>query len=43
MLLNGLTFPGGVAIGSDNAAYITNFGTSPTAGEVLRLPLTPCT
>jgi hypothetical protein len=42
VLLNGLTFPGGVAIGSDNAAYITNFGTSATAGEVLRLPLTPC-
>ena len=42
VLLDGLTFPGGVAIGSDNAAYITNFGTSATAGEVLRLPLTPC-
>lgn len=42
VLLNGLTFPGGVVIGSDNAAYITNFGTSATAGEVLRLPLTPC-
>lgn len=41
-LLAGLTFPGGVAIGWDGAAYITNFGTSPTAGEVLRLPLTPC-
>jgi hypothetical protein len=42
VLLDGLTFPGGVAIGSDNAAYITNLGTSTTDGEVLRLPLTPC-
>ena len=42
VLLNGLTFPGGVAIGPDSAAYITNFGTSATGGEVLRLPLTPC-
>ncbi len=42
VILDGLTFPGGVAIGSDDAAYITNFGTSATAGEVLRLPLTPC-
>lgn len=40
-LLTGLTFPGGVAIGPDGAAYITNRGTSPN-GEVLRLPLTPC-
>jgi hypothetical protein len=43
VLLDGLTFPGGVAIGADAAAYITNQGTSPTTGEVLRLPLTPCT
>lgn len=42
MLLDGLTFPSGVAIGADGAAYITNFGTSATGGEVLRLPLTPC-
>ena len=39
VLLDGLTFPGGVAIGPDSAAYITNFGTSSTGGEVLRLPL----
>jgi sugar lactone lactonase YvrE len=43
LLVDGLTFPGGVAIGADGAAYITNFGTSATAGEVLRLPLSPCT
>jgi sugar lactone lactonase YvrE len=42
VLVDGLTFPGGVAIGPDGAAYITNFGTSPTEGEVLRLPLSPC-
>lgn len=42
VLLEGLTFPSGVAIGPDDAAYLTNFGTSSTAGEVLRLPLTPC-
>ena len=41
VLLDGLTFPGGVAIGPDGAAYVTNFGTS-ASGEVLRLPLTPC-
>jgi hypothetical protein len=41
VLLSGLTFPGGVAIGPDGAAYITNYGTTPN-GEVLRLPLTPC-
>lgn len=42
VLLDGLTFPGGVAIGPDGAAYVTNFGTSSSAGEVLRLPVTPC-
>ena len=41
VLLDGLTFPGGVAIGPDGAAYLTNFGTS-ASGEVLRLPVTPC-
>lgn len=41
VLLSGLIFPGGVAIGPDGAAYITNRGTTPN-GEVLRLPLTPC-
>jgi hypothetical protein len=42
VLLAGLTFSSGVAIGPDGNAYLTNFGTSPTDGEVLRLPLTPC-
>jgi hypothetical protein len=42
VLLDGLTFPGGFAIGPDDAAYITNFGTSATGGEVLRLALSPC-
>lgn len=42
VLLDGLTFPGSVAVGPDSAAYITNFGTSATGGEVLRLPVTPC-
>jgi hypothetical protein len=41
-LLGGLVFPGGVAIGPDGNAYLTNFGVSSVLGEVLRLPLTPC-
>lgn len=39
--LSGLTFAAGVAIGPDDAAYLTNFSASPTVGEVLRRPLTP--
>jgi hypothetical protein len=42
LLLSGLTFAAGLAIGPDDAAYLTNFSTSPTTGEVLRLPLAPC-
>lgn len=42
VLLEGLTFPGGVVIGPDGAAYLTNFGTSAVNGEVLRLPLSSC-
>jgi hypothetical protein len=42
MLLGGLDYPSGLAIGPDGAAYLTNHSTSPTDGEVLRLPLTPC-
>lgn len=42
VLLDGLTFPGGLAIGPDDAAYVTNFGTSADGGEVLRLPLSHC-
>ena len=41
-LLANLSFPGGVAIGPDGAAYLSNLGVSTTAGEVLRLPVTPC-
>lgn len=42
VVLTGLTMPGGVAIGPDRAAYITNFGTTMGGGSVLRLPLPPC-
>lgn len=42
VLLTGLNFASGLAIGPDDAAYLTNRGASPTDGEVLRLPLTPC-
>jgi hypothetical protein len=42
VLLSGLDFSSGVAIGPDDAAYLTNHGTSATDGEVLRLPVTPC-
>lgn len=42
VLLTGLSFAAGVAIGPDDAAYITNFGTSVGGGEVLRLPVSPC-
>jgi hypothetical protein len=42
VLLDGLTFPSGIAIGPDGDAYLTNFGVSATAGEVLRLPVSPC-
>jgi hypothetical protein len=41
-LLAGLDFPSGVVIGPDGAAYLTNKGTSPDSGEVLRLAVTPC-
>ncbi len=42
VLVDGLTFPGGVAIGLDDAAYITNFGTSANAGEVLQVRARSC-
>jgi hypothetical protein len=42
VLLNGLSFATGVALGPDGAVYLTNKGTSPNAGEVLRLSVTKC-
>jgi hypothetical protein len=42
VLLSGLFFSSGVAIGPDGAAYLTNNGVSSTAGEVLRLQVAPC-
>lgn len=42
VVLDGLLFPAGVAIGPDDAAYVTNRSTLGTTGEVLRLPLEPC-
>lgn len=42
VLVEGLFFPGGLAIGPDDAAYVTNFGTSGTAGSVLLVQMTPC-
>lgn len=37
----GLVNPGGVAIGPDNAAYVTIHSTEAGAGQVVRIPLTP--
>ena len=42
VLLSGLDYSSGVTIGPDDAAYLTNHGTSATEGEVLRLPVAPC-
>jgi hypothetical protein len=42
VMLEGLSYPGGVAAGPDGAVYLTNFGTSADAGEVLRLDVQPC-
>jgi len=42
VLLTGLVVPSGVAVGPDGAVYLTNFGTSTTLGEVLRLEAAPC-
>jgi hypothetical protein len=42
VVLDGLDYPGGVAIGPDGAAYLTNHGTSTASGEVLRLTLEAC-
>jgi hypothetical protein len=37
VVLGGLVFPAGVAIGPDNALYLTNFGIFPGGGQVLRI------
>jgi hypothetical protein len=37
VLLSGLVFPAGVAVGPDNALYVTNFGIFPDGGQVLRI------
>jgi hypothetical protein len=35
----GLVMPGGMVIGPDGAIYISNFSTSPGAGEIVRVSL----
>jgi hypothetical protein len=42
VLLAGLNFAAGVALGPDGAVYLTNNGTSSTNGEVLRLEVDSC-
>jgi hypothetical protein len=42
VLLSGLVFAAGVALGPDGAAYVTNNGTSATSGEVLRIAAPSC-
>jgi hypothetical protein len=37
VVLDGLVFPVGVAVGRDGAVYVTNFGIFPGGGEVLRI------
>jgi hypothetical protein len=41
VVVSGLYFPTAIAIGPDNALYVTNrgFGAAPGSGEVLRVPL----
>lgn len=36
-VVDGLIFPGGVAVDRDGVLYVTNFGTSATNGQVLRI------
>jgi len=42
VLLDGLNFAAGVALGPDGTVYLTNNGTSATDGEVLRVEVTAC-
>lgn len=39
VVLEGLVFPAGVAVGEDGALYVTNFGIFPGGGQVLRITL----
>jgi hypothetical protein len=39
VVLEGLVFPAGVAVGRDGAVYLSNFGIFPGGGEVLRVTL----
>ncbi len=42
VLLPGLVFAAGLALGPDGAVYLTNNGTSNVSGEVLRVEVPPC-
>lgn len=37
VVLDGLVFPAGVAVGRDGAVYLSNFGIFPGGGEILRI------
>ena len=39
VVLEGLVFPAGIAVGRDGALYLTNFGIFPGGGQVLRVTL----
>jgi hypothetical protein len=39
VLLEGLVFPAGIAVGGNGALYLTNFGIFPGGGQVLRVTL----
>ena len=41
VLYNGLSFPGGLVVGSDGAFYVSNNITSPGGGSVLRIAAVP--
>jgi hypothetical protein len=39
LMTDGLVAPGGLAMGPDNALYVSNYGTFAGKGEVIRIPL----